>query len=181
MRIIFSSDLMNISFKWPVIAFNLISVRSFYRKIVYNAPHHTAICYISHSQLANGYFVELILYYMLNDHKIWAIWAKNEHDQWGALTLRNPFYNRLDARAKNKTVVDPMATNKYNIANTIHAMYSLRLQEDICQILVHRMQHNNKVPSEIWNWKKWGEKKNYSVSRSKRITLTCFVDHFLGD
>lgn len=75
--------------------------------------------------------------------------AKNDHDQWGALTLRNPFYNKLDALAKNKTVVDPMATNKYSTANRIHAMYSLRLQEDICQIFVHRMQHNNKVPSEM--------------------------------
>lgn len=87
---------------------------------------------------------------MLNDHKVCARSEQRMIMTNGvALTLRNPFYNKLDALAKNKTVVDPMATNKYNIANTIHAMYSRRLQEDICPILVHRMQHNNKVPSEM--------------------------------
>lgn len=80
-----------------------------------------------------------------------------------SLTLRNQFYSRLGARAKSKTVDGPMATGKCNIVNMIHAMYSLQLQEDIDRILVHRMQHNNKVLSVE------KEKRERKREREKRI------------
>lgn len=81
-----------------------------------------------------------------------------------SLTLRNQFYSKLGARVKSKTVEGPMATSKCNIVNMIHAMYSLQLQEDIDRILVHRMQHNNKVLS-VKN--KTRRKKNLFIRSGK--------------
>lgn len=64
------------------------------------------------------------------------------------LTSHNPFCSRLVVHVKNKTVDDPMAIGKYSNANMIRATYNHQLQEEIYRILVHRMQHNNKVLSE---------------------------------
>lgn len=70
-----------------------------------------------------------------------------------SLTLRNPFYSRLGARAENRTADGPTGTGKCSIVNMIHAMYSHRLREGIYLILVHRMQHNSKVLSVMRNKK----------------------------
>lgn len=82
------------------------------------------------------------------------------------LTLRNLFYSRLDVRVESKTVDGPMATDKCSTVNMIHAMYNRRLQEGIYPILVHRMQHNNKVLSV----KRWNENEKKKKTHTQHET-----------
>lgn len=63
------------------------------------------------------------------------------------LTLHNRFDSRPAAHAKNTMAADPTAISKCNTVNMSHATYSRQPPANIDPILVHRMQHSNKVPS----------------------------------